>query len=91
MELFDPLNSPVDGSFFIEASAGTGKTFSIEQITRRLVKEKGLPVEKMALVTFTKKAAHELRCRVRKTLGQTAEVFTIHSFCRHWLSLLSGY
>lgn len=91
MELFDPFTSPIDGSFFIEASAGTGKTFSIEQITRRLVVEGQRPIEKIAVVTFTKKAAHELSCRVRKAVGQKAEVFTIHSFCRHWLSELSGY
>lgn len=92
MEIYDPNTSPIEGSFFIEASAGTGKTFSIEQIARRLVEEKRCPIEKIALVTFTKKAANELSFRTRRTLGKTLPgIFTIHGFCRHWLSELSGY
>ena len=51
----------------VEASAGTGKTFRIKNIVLELVK-RGTPIQKMLIVTFTEKAAGELRDRIRATL-----------------------
>ena len=51
----------------IEASAGTGKTYTIEQIVLRLIK-KGVPLESLLTVTFTEKAAGELMERIRNSL-----------------------
>lgn len=56
----------LDGSKLIEASAGTGKTFSIALLALRLVLEKDVPVDKILMVTFTKSAAAELESRIRK-------------------------
>ena len=56
----------------IEASAGTGKTFRIKNIVLELVK-RGVPIQKMLIVTFTEKAAGELRDRVRATLEEAVE------------------
>ena len=53
------------GSNLIEASAGTGKTYSIALLTLRLVIEKKIPIEKILMVTFTKAAVAELEIRVR--------------------------
>ncbi len=66
---FDVLNHPLNpGSCLIEASAGTGKTFSIAFLVLRLVVEKALPIEHILIVTFTDAATKELRERVRQRL-----------------------
>jgi exodeoxyribonuclease V beta subunit len=52
----------------IEASAGTGKTYTIEQLVLRLLIEAGTPLEKILLVTFTEKATADLKIRLRLTL-----------------------
>jgi len=52
----------------IEASAGTGKTYTIENLVVRLLKETDVELENILLVTFTEKAASELKIRIRKKL-----------------------
>ena len=78
----------------IEASAGTGKTYALEHIVEHLVKG-GADIRKILLVTFTEKAAGELKERIRKILVDSkadactnavkyldeATICTIHSFC----------
>ncbi|MEO8802395.1 MAG: UvrD-helicase domain-containing protein, partial [Rudaea sp.] len=59
---------PLDGRVLIEASAGTGKTFTIGLIYLRLLLERGLCVEQILVATFTNAAAQELRDRLRKRL-----------------------
>ncbi len=49
----------------IEASAGTGKTYTIEHLVGRYLVEKMLPIGKLLLVTFTEKAAGEMKERIR--------------------------
>ena len=51
----------------LEASAGTGKTFTIAALAARYVAE-GTPLEQLLLVTFTRMATGELRERVRERL-----------------------
>lgn len=60
---------PLSGSHLIEASAGTGKTYSILRLYLRLLLEKQLPIEKILLVTFTRAASAELRSRLRAFLS----------------------
>ena len=62
---FDATIVPLEGSNLIEASAGTGKTYSIALLTLRLIIEKDIPIEKILMVTFTKAAVAELEIRVR--------------------------
>lgn len=62
---FDAKIVPLEGSNLIEASAGTGKTYSIALLTLRLIIEKDIPIEKILMVTFTKAAVAELEVRVR--------------------------
>ncbi len=52
----------------VEASAGTGKTFTIEKLVVRLLLEKRVPLDKILLVTFTEKATGELKSRLRGAL-----------------------
>jgi exodeoxyribonuclease V beta subunit len=56
------------GINLIEASAGTGKTFSIAMLVLRFVVEHELPIEQVLVVTFTKAATQELRLRIRQRL-----------------------
>ena len=51
----------------LEASAGTGKTYTIAALAARYVAE-GTPLEQLLLVTFTRMATGELRDRVRERL-----------------------
>lgn len=70
----DLLGSPLEpGLTVIEASAGTGKTYSISHVVPRLLLEGTLPdLSQLLLVTFTKDAARELAERVRRVLGHLA-------------------
>jgi exodeoxyribonuclease V beta subunit len=71
MEPFDVLKSSTDigRNYLIEASAGTGKTFSIENIIVRLLLEKKCRIEEILVVTFTKMATRDLLVRVREKLN----------------------
>lgn len=72
MSRFDVLNreTDVDSHLILEASAGTGKTFSIENLVVRLLVEGDQPLtlEQILLVTFTKLATSDLRVRVRDNI-----------------------
>lgn len=66
---FDPIAQRfVPGITCIEASAGTGKTYSIAYLVLRLVVEEGIPIDKILTVTFTKAATEELKERIRAKL-----------------------
>ncbi|HTH93720.1 MAG TPA: exodeoxyribonuclease V subunit beta [Rhodocyclaceae bacterium] len=65
------LNIPsvqLAGVQMIEASAGTGKTWTIAALYLRLLLERALPVEKILVVTYTNAATAELKERIRKRL-----------------------
>lgn len=67
---FDPLAELPLGTTLLEASAGTGKTFSITSIFLRLVIELDIEVERILVVTFTTAATAELSTRIRTRLGE---------------------
>ena len=54
-------------SLFIEASAGTGKTYTIQLMVAKMIAE-GTPLKKILIVTYTEKAAGELKDRIRKKI-----------------------
>lgn len=56
----------------VEASAGTGKTYLLQHLVSELVIERGVDISQILVVTFTEKAAAELRTRVRETLRAVA-------------------
>lgn len=65
-----PLAAAMSGLNLVEASAGTGKTFTIAGLYLRLVVEAHIPVENILVVTYTKAATAELRERLRGRLVQ---------------------
>ncbi|MGY0330126.1 UvrD-helicase domain-containing protein [Xylella fastidiosa subsp. multiplex] len=65
----DPyLTLPLHGVRLIEASAGTGKTFTMATLVTRLVVERGWRIGHILAVTFTEAATQELRTRIRERL-----------------------
>jgi exodeoxyribonuclease V beta subunit len=75
MNPFDVKTVELSGANLIEASAGTGKTFSIAVLVVRLIIEKSIPVSKLLLVTFTEAAAAELKERSIKFIREAIEEF----------------
>ena len=79
----NPLDFPLHGSRLIEASAGTGKTFTIALLYVRLVLghggqnafEHALTPPQILVVTFTDAATQELRDRIRARLSEAARCF----------------
>ncbi|WP_407353481.1 UvrD-helicase domain-containing protein [Luteimonas sp. R10] len=70
----DPyLALPLDGVRAIEASAGTGKTFTLATLVVRLVVEGGLKLGEILAVTYTEAATQELRSRIRTRLLLAAD------------------
>ncbi len=71
----DPyLDLPLDGVRLIEASAGTGKTYTLATLVTRLVVERGLRIGQILAVTFTEAATQELRKRIRERLQLTLDL-----------------
>ena len=56
-----PLAAPLDGGLLVEASAGTGKTYTLTTLAARLVVEAGHRIDDLLIVTFTVAATGELR------------------------------
>ena len=79
----DPLTFPLYGSRLIEASAGTGKTYTIASLFIRLLlghgeenaHQKPLTVDQILVVTFTEAATAELRSRIRERIQQVRLAF----------------
>lgn len=75
----DPLTLPFGGSRLIEASAGTGKTYTISGLYLRLLLGDGLSkplsCEQILVVTFTNAATEELRDRIRRRIQVAFKCF----------------
>ncbi|MSW56777.1 MAG: AAA family ATPase, partial [Actinobacteria bacterium] len=65
-ELTHPL--PSREWLLLEASAGTGKTYSLTALVARYVAEEGLRADELLMVTFTRAAAAEMKQEVREQL-----------------------
>ena len=63
----------LDRHAVIEASAGTGKTYTLEHLVVELVLTREVPLEQILVVTFTEKATREMRERVRAKLRDLLE------------------
>lgn len=77
-----PIRAPKPATFpdleprhwVLEASAGTGKTYTLEHLVVDLVLSAGLPLEQIVIVTFTEAAALELRRRIREKLQELRDL-----------------
>ena len=87
------------GEVFVSAGAGTGKTAVLVERFVRAVCDRGIDVDSILVITYTRRAAGELRTRVRAALAERgrhdlareldgAWISTIHGFC---LRLLKAY
>ena len=75
MTQFDVLdrNLNLKQNYLLEASAGTGKTFSIENIVVRLLVEEEIPLDQILVVTFTRAATRDLKLRIRQNINFVLE------------------
>ncbi len=85
-----------DGARFVRAGAGTGKTRVLVERFLAAVIDDGVPVDSVLAITFTERAAAEMRSRVRSRLlelgererarqAESASISTIHAFCARLL------
>lgn len=89
-ELTMPLPT---GRTVLEASAGTGKTYSLTALIVRYIAESNVAVDQLLVVTFTRAAANELRDRARAALtlaSQFLETRTGPEETTSWMSALAG-
>ena len=74
--LFDLATTPLPtGTTLIEASAGTGKTFTLAGLFLRLLLEHGISHRQLLIVTYTEAATAELRGRIRARLVEAQAAF----------------
>ncbi|MGA9278291.1 UvrD-helicase domain-containing protein, partial [Ilumatobacter sp.] len=93
------IQTDLETTLFVEAGAGAGKTSSLVARVVNLV-ESGITIDTIAAITFTEKAAAELRTRIREELGERtspeaqralhdldhAPIGTLHAFARRILN-----
>ena len=85
IEKFIPSETPLNtGINLIEASAGTGKTYTIAMLVLRFVVEKEFNINQLLVVTFTKAATEELKDRIRSRLSQARALITHPSQHHDW-------
>lgn len=91
MELKSLLNkeqyegaTTIDGQLLILAGAGSGKTRVLTYRMAHMIEDLEIPPYKILAITFTNKAAKEMKDRVKKLVGEKAEdmwISTFHSTC----------
>ena len=76
-----------EGYVRVIAGAGSGKTRALTRRFAYLVNEIGIPPGNILCVTFTNKAANEMRARIHKLIGDrdTGYINTFHGFCANVL------
>ncbi len=99
-EPLDPARVPLDGPCLIEASAGTGKTWTITALYLRLIVEAGHNPRSLLVMTYTRAATRELKERIRARLqaadrllrtGQPARSEAPDPIESHWLTTLTDW
>jgi ATP-dependent exoDNAse (exonuclease V) beta subunit len=92
-----PLNSQqraaveANGLVFVSAGAGTGKTRVLVERFARAVCDEGLDVESILVITYTERAAGELRDRIRAALVRRSRLDLARALDGAWISTIHGF
>ncbi|WP_413684170.1 UvrD-helicase domain-containing protein [Prochlorococcus sp. MIT 1011] len=98
IELFQPNKYPLsNGIRLIEASAGTGKTFSLSHLVLRLLTEKEYSINEILVVSFTEATASEIKARIIERLilalkiiestNTTVKPYKVDNVLNEWVEL----
>jgi len=79
------------GVVFVSAGAGTGKTTVIVERFCRAVCERGLDVDSILVITYTERAAGELRGRIRRRLRELERHDLVRDLDAAWISTIHGF
>src|SRR5947208_10071540 len=93
MKLNPEQQAAVDarGVVFVSAGAGTGKTRVLVERFARAVCDEGLDVESILVITYTEKAAGELRSRIRARLVDAGRADLARRLDGAWISTIHGF
>ena len=79
------------GVVFVSAGAGTGKTTVLVERYAKAVVERGLSVDAVLVITYTERAAGELRERIRARLRELGRHDLARDIERAWISTIHGF
>jgi exodeoxyribonuclease V beta subunit len=92
MNPLDPMTVPFEKRLLIEASAGTGKTYTISLLYLRLLLDQSLTVDQILVVTYTHAATDELRLRILNRLKEAVAAYENPELASNeYLRLLEQY
>src|SRR5262245_54303892 len=79
------------GEVFVSAGAGTGKTAVLVERFVRAVCDRGLDVDSILVITYTRRAAGELRTRIRAALAERGRTDLARELDGAWISTIHGF
>ena len=79
------------GVVFVSAGAGTGKTTVLVERFVKAVCERGLSIDSVLVITYTERAAGELRSRIRDRLVELERHDLAREIDRAWISTIHGF
>ncbi|HVD26425.1 MAG TPA: UvrD-helicase domain-containing protein [Gaiellaceae bacterium] len=79
------------GRVFVSAGAGTGKTAVLVERFAQAVCDQGVDVDSILVITYTKRAAGELRARIRKELRSRGRADLARELDAAWISTIHGF
>ena len=83
-ELQQKCINSIEGKYLVLAGPGTGKTFTIINRIKNMIKNKNVNAEEILCLTFTDAAANEMRSRLNAELEEVSagvNIYTYHGFC----------
>ena len=79
------------GIVFVSAGAGTGKTTVLVERFVRAVCDRGLDIDSVLVITYTERAAGELRTRIRRRLLELGRADLARDLDAAWISTIHGF